>query len=278
MSPKKPRRRRKKPEPSKALATLKTVGRATGRAAGFLSDKAAAAWHAIDPDVRQHVADLPLLATTMVGSRAQPIEPRPEGAHRLILCLHGLAGHPQNFLPLRTFFRIYGWTRVYSFSYDDSAPLERSAERFVALADEVLRVNALPRDTRFDLVAHSMGGIVARIALLDPAFARRVHRMVTVGAPHQGTLAARFLATPRALDLRPESPLMRRLSVQVPWPGPPTLPPLVAFYSRADILMLPAATATLEGADNREIPGVSHSGYLVWPRALAQVKAALDEA
>ncbi len=256
-----------------AWEALKLSGRATGRAAAWVGRKASAAYLSIDPDVRLHVADLPLAATTMLGPRIADIAPMPDDGHRVVVCVHGLAGHRQNFFPLRAYLRLHGRQRSYSLGYDDDEPLEVAASALVRAAAEIRRVNELADDVKVDLVAHSMGGIVARLALLDPAFAAQVHTFVTLGTPHQGTLAARYLATPRSLDLRPGSPILQRLSAQVPWAPP--LPTLIAFHSPADILMLPASTASLPGADNRELANVSHSGYLVRPRVLAQVETAL---
>jgi pimeloyl-ACP methyl ester carboxylesterase len=253
------------------------IGRGTRSAAIFVGKKIADAYLAIDPDVRKHVADLPLFAPMMLGSREVPITALPADGKRPVVCVHGLSGHPQNFFGLRLFLRLLGRTRFYAFGYDDSLPLEKSAADLAGAVAEIVRVNDLQSDAKIDLVAHSMGGIVARLALLDPQFASRIETFITIASPHGGTLAARFLATPRALDLRPDSVLWKRLSDQTPWPGPPRYPRLIAFWSSSDVMMLPATTATLQGADNREVNNVSHTGYLTRPRVLRQICAALDE-
>ena len=256
-----------------AWEALKLSGRATGRAAAWVGRKASAAYLSIDPELGVRVAELPLADTTMVGPRVADAAAMPDDGHRVVVCVHGLAGHRQNFFPLRAYLRIHGRHRAYSLGYDDDEPLETAAIALVRAVEDIRRVNERAEDVKVDLVAHSMGGIVARLALLDATFAARVHTFVTLGTPHQGTLAARYLATPRSLDLRPGSPIFQRLAAQVPWAPP--LPTLIAFHSPADILMLPASTASLPGADNRELANVSHSGYLVRPRVLAQVEVAL---
>jgi pimeloyl-ACP methyl ester carboxylesterase len=254
------------------VEALSVAGKATASAAAWLGRGAAAAYQAVDPDVRTHLGDLPLLATTTLGRRDTPIEAQPDDGRAPIVCVHGLAGHPQNFVGLRAVTWLFGRRRFYSLGYDEREPLERAAEGLARAVEEIARVNALAEDAQVELVAHSMGGLVARLALLEGAFAARVRTFVTLGTPHHGTLAARFLATDRALDLRPGSPLLARIEAQVPWRAPPRL---VAFWSRADILMLPAETARVEGAENRELEGVSHAGYLTRPRALAEVLEAL---
>lgn len=245
----------------------------TGRAAKWVGRKASEAYEAIDPDVRMQLGDLPLAATTMLGARTEPVSAMLDDGHRPVVCIHGMSGHRQNFFPLRAWLRLHERTRVYSFGYDDAEPLDYAVAALVRTVDEIVRVNALDDDAKVDVVAHSMGGLVTRLALLDPSFRDRVATVVTLGTPHQGTLAARYLATPRALDLRPGSAIFEKLAVQLPWAPP--LPRLVALHSTADILMLPPSTATLPGADNRELPKMSHSGYLTRPKALAAIERAL---
>ena len=223
----------------------------------------------LDPDVRLHFADSLLVGPTLIGSRQTHVEPLPDDGYRPLVCVHGLGGHPRNFFPLRALMWVHARKRVYAFAHDES--LDAAAEKLAVAIEAIAKANALAPDAKIDIVAHSMGGLVVRLAMLDPRVASRVHTVVTLATPHHGTHAARFLATPRALDLRPGSPILERIADQVPWKDSR----LVAFWSPADILMLPANTARVEGADNREIPGVSHNGFLVRPRVLGEVERAL---
>jgi pimeloyl-ACP methyl ester carboxylesterase len=260
---------------SKVGKVLATSGRGIASAARVVGRAAKGAFDAIDPDVRMQLADLPLVATTMFGARTETVTPLPDDGHRAIVCVHGLSGHRQNFALLRALLRVHGRTRVYSFGYDDAEALDYAAAGLARTIEEIVKVNALG-DAKVDVVAHSMGGLVTRLALLDHALAPRIHTLVTLGTPHHGTLAARYLGTGRGRDLRPDSELIQRLSAQVPWATP--LPRLVAFYSDADILMLPAHTATMPGADNRPLHGLSHTAYLTRLRALALIERALRDA
>lgn len=253
-------------------AALVTTAKASKTAALFVARSAKDVYFAVDPDVRQSVADLPLAATTMLGAKKGVIEPLPDDGYAPILCIHGLGGHRQNFLPLRALLWVHGRRRVYSVGYDHRAPLEESALELARAAEEIAERNELG-SRKLTVVAHSMGGIVARLALFDAGFRQRVEHLVTLATPHQGTLAARFLATPRALDLRPDSALFDKLNVQLPWSE--ELPRLTAFWSPADIMMLPATTASVPGGDNRELSNVSHTGFLTRPRALACIRDVL---
>jgi len=61
--------------------------------------------------------------------------------------------------------------------------------------------------------------------------------------------------------------VLERLARQVPWRGPPEQPRLVALWSRADVIVLPARSAAVDGAENIEREGLTHSAYLLLPSA-----------
>lgn len=250
------------------------VGSGVALAARAAGRTVASAYHAVDPDVRRHVAQAPLLGLTMLSRRFSRPVPLPDDGCRPVVFVHGLGGHRGNFLPMRAWLRLSGRRRLYAVGLESGVSLEALGERLRAFVDEVLAVNELGPDAQVDLVAHSMGGLVARCALAEPDTARRVASLVTLGTPHGGTHAARYAATHHTLALRPDSPSLRRLADQVPWRLPTRL---VCFWSRADVLMLPATTACVVGAENHELASVTHYGFLLRPSCWRRVGAALTE-
>ena len=99
--------------------------------------------------------------------------------------------------------------------------------------------------------------------------AAQVRRLVTIGTPHHGTMAARF-GKGRALDeLRPDSDIVSRLREQLPWTGPR----LVCLWSEADPFVVPSANAQVSGVTNVELEGLGHCQLLLWP---AGWRAAFD--
>jgi triacylglycerol lipase len=77
------------------------------------------------------------------------------------------------------------------------APIPVRAAKLVEI------LGALPGE-RFNLIAHSMGGLDARYAITRLGLAGRVASLVTIGAPHRGTPLAEFplaRVTARALHL-----------------------------------------------------------------------------
>ena len=257
---------------------LQIAGRALSKAAVTAGQGAAAAWQSVDPDLRRHLLQLPVMGLTMLGRARPPLEALPSDGHRPVVFVHGLGGHRGNFVPMRAYFRYIGRSRTYSVGFAPDLNLDAMALSLRAAIAEVLERNQLPPDAQLDLVAHSMGGLVCRLALEDPQTAARVAHLVTLGTPHAGTHVARFASTGHTLDLRPDSEIVARLRRQVPWRGPPVLPRLTALWSRADMLLLPASTGCVDGAENIEMEGFTHYSYLLHARAWRQVVAELERA
>lgn len=124
------------------------------------------------------------------------------------------------------------------------------------------------------LVGHSMGGLVLRAWLAHAAAPERVHRLVTLGSPHQGTWLARWAHTRNGRQMRPRSPWLQALvhSSQGAWHRH-----FVCFYSNADPIVFPPSHATLDGADNRLLQGLAHV-EMAWTPEVVQAVLALREA
>lgn len=105
------------------------------------------------------------------------------------------------------------------------------------------------------IVAHSMGGLVARKWWARANDMRRVHRLLTLGTPHHGTWLARFAVSTNARQMRIGSPWLQSLQAEEPVHH---ITRMVCFYSHCDNIVFPASTATLLGADSRHLTGVSH--------------------
>jgi triacylglycerol lipase len=109
------------------------------------------------------------------------------------------------------------------------------------------------------IVAHSMGGLVARAWLRSPENRPLVHRVFTIGTPHRGTWLARFAMTLNGLQMQQGSDWLVALA-QDELRASPTSPytGFTCFYSHCDNIVFPPSTATLPGADNRHVSGSAH--------------------
>lgn len=241
-----------------------TVGRGIGRAAVSTHE-------AVDPDARRDLAWMPVVALSSLGPRRRNVAALPDDGHRPVIFVHGLGGYRGNFLPMRTWLRLHGRTRTYAVGLSGRTIPQMAAE-LRSYLDNVVRVNGLTSGQQVDVVAHSMGGLVSRLALRDPDIAQRVHTLVTLGTPHKGTYAARFTGGPLMTALRRDSVLMARLDSDLPWRRSTRL---VCFWSASDPLMQPAETARVQGADNREVASFSHLDWLMRRQAWMDVDAVL---
>ena len=105
------------------------------------------------------------------------------------------------------------------------------------------------------LVGHSMGGLAIRAWLRRFDADARVHRVITIGSPHQGTWLARFGHTTNGLQMRLRNPWLTQLAAD----EPPTRGSLfTCFYGHCDNIVFPAVSGTLPGAVNLHVPGTAH--------------------
>jgi len=252
----------------RVAAAALTAGRAVTRGLLWGAGKVAYGYRAIDPDVQRHLVHGPVVGLGMLLPRERTVIAKPDDGYRPLILVHGMAGDPTNFYALRAYFAAMGRRRVYAIDLADAVDVEAMAIQLRSFLEEVISVNGLGAEAKVDLIAHSQGGIASRIALEEPTFAARIATLVTLGTPHAGTYVARFTATRQGGELRRESPVFARFATQLPWSGPVRL---VAFWSNGDLLVLPAESAAVEGAENIEMVGFSHLAYLLSPRCWQQV-------
>jgi len=100
------------------------------------------------------------------------------------------------------------------------------------------------------IVAHSMGGLVARaFAAQAPG---RVQHIICLGTPHRGTVLARLLPIRTTRQMRPGSEWLRGLAARET-----ESVRLTNIYSEHDNIIVPQANAR-RGDDNISLSGVGH--------------------
>jgi triacylglycerol lipase len=105
------------------------------------------------------------------------------------------------------------------------------------------------------IVTHSMGGLSVRAWLHNRSADDRVHRIITIAAPHQGTALARLATTDVAKRMRMGSPWLTALAAAEP---PSRYQLFTCFYGHCDNIVFPTANGTLPGADNRHVSWSAH--------------------
>ena len=157
----------------------------------------------------------------------------------------------------------------------DLEPMLGDIDGYVPLvARAISELRAKSGKTRVVIVAHSMGGLVAR-AWLRQYGSSAVARVVTLGTPHHGTGLARLGAGRNAEQMRhqpgaaePESAWLRELAAAE---TPATRALFTSIFTHHDNIVAPQTSSVLEGATNVEFSGVGHVAMGRDRRILARV-------
>jgi len=124
------------------------------------------------------------------------------------------------------------------------------------------------------IVAHSMGGLVARAALrrVGPGV---ISHIITIATPHHGTQLARWFHWLPLQQMCPESAWLRTLNAAQE-ADPATA--LASIYSLEDNLIVPARSAALQHARLFELRGFGHVGMLASTEVIECALTALADA
>jgi len=134
-------------------------------------------------------------------------------------------------------------------------PVFGSIDRYVDIIERAVQRIEAATGLPPVMVAHSMGGLATRAWLAACHGDERVHRVITIGTPHRGTLLGRFGHTPNTRQMRIGSEWQQQLAAREP---PHRFERFTCYYGHCDNIVFPASTATLPGADNRHVAGVAH--------------------
>ena len=145
----------------------------------------------------------------------------------------------------------------------DLEPMLAGIDQFVPALHE--RIEAICRKTgeeRIIIVAHSMGGLVARAYLRDHG-ARRILKVITLGTPHRGTGLARFGAGQNVREMLwtgdAENGCCSDWLASLAQCEDTELRPLfVSIFSHQDNIVSPLLSSHLPGARNVEFNGIGH--------------------
>ncbi len=130
-------------------------------------------------------------------------------------------------------------------SIDDCAPAVESAMRQLEQCTGMRPI----------VVAHSMGGLVLRSWWAGHDGDSRVQHAITIASPHHGTVLARWALWRNARQMQRGSPWLKALAGAEPVER---YRRFTCFFGACDNIVFPPLTATLDGADNRHLPGIAH--------------------
>jgi len=188
-----------------------------------------------------------------------------EAAETPILLVHGMVDNRSIFTVLKRGLINRGFGRIETINYPVFTQDIRAAA--ARLGQEVERLVEETGYERLHVVGHSLGGLIARYYVTRLGGDRRVHTLVTLGTPHEGSYLAYAWNSGLMTQLRPGSALLTELAQPVH--GCQTR--FVAYWSDLDQVIVPQRHAALHHDDlnvhNIELHGVGH-GSLPFTRTV----------
>ena len=151
-------------------------------------------------------------------------------------------------------------------------PVFGSIDDYRLLIDNaVKRVTAATGEVPL-LVCHSMGGLAVRAWLMGQPAGGPAYHVVTIGTPHLGTWLARWGRSVNARQMQIGSDWLAHLNESLTEPLPHHF---TCWYSTADNIVFPSSSATLPGADNRQLQGIAHVQMAFLPQVIDETLAKL---
>jgi triacylglycerol lipase len=190
-----------------------------------------------------------------------------------VILVHGYVHNRSGWIVFERQLREAGFTSVHTISY------LRLGEGVPALAERLARrvseVQAATGAAKVHLVAHSLGGIVARWYIEELGGDAVVDAAITLGSPHGGLRWTVAGLEPTLRDLRPGSSVLTRLDADA-LPGPVRW---FAYCSDTDRVVGCRSAQLLPGAldaTNVVIHGQGHLGMLMSTAVARAVTANLE--
>jgi pimeloyl-ACP methyl ester carboxylesterase len=195
----------------------------------------------------------------------------PDAGGPPVLLLHGYgcnSGYWSHLMPRLDRARI-------SHAAVDLEPLTGDIDGYAPLVENAVdALRAAAGADKVIIVAHSMGGLVAR-AWMRACGTDKVARVITLGTPHHGTCLAAFGIGRNAAQMRrqaaaepPECAWLRALGGGEDAAARALV---TSLYTHHDNIVSPQTSSELPGARNRAFGGVGHVALGRNPRVLAAV-------
>jgi len=186
-----------------------------------------------------------------------------------VLFIHGVFHNRSTFAWLKQKMALNGYRHFKEVDLLTSIhPVPRLAEQIASIVSTMQRRYEVPQ---IDVIAHSLGGIIARYYVQAMGGDGILKNLVTLGSPHAGTVWSNYSVLSHLKDLSPNSALMEKLR-EMP---PPQFTRVVAVSGSLDVMVRPAS-AFWPGVRNIQLKRVGHAGLLFSKRVSEIILANLS--
>lgn len=194
-----------------------------------------------------------------------------QGERLPVLMIHGVFHNRSAFAFLKQKLAAKGW---HHFKEMD---LLTSIHSIPVLAEQVAsQTKALLKEyhaPQIDIIAHSMGGVIARYYVQCLGGDGLVRNLITLGSPHQGTHMSRLSVLPHIREMRPGSHTMKELNAL----PPPRFTRVTSISGSLDLVMLNKNSTHWAGVRNIHLKKVGHAGLLFSKRVFQIIVSHLSE-
>jgi pimeloyl-ACP methyl ester carboxylesterase len=158
------------------------------------------------------------VAATDARKALREMRQSPRALERPVVIVHGLGPPVGSWAIERELRRLTGDDRVLTVTYDYLGSFEHARRQLVEQVEKQFPSDDPAATREVDIVAISMGGLVARYAAAPPEEVAgkrlKVARLFTISSPHRGAVMAALPAVlgRTQLDLREHSPFIRELA------------------------------------------------------------------
>lgn len=181
-----------------------------------------------------------------------------------VVFIHGYMQNRVNFLGLARALTKAHLGPLYGFNYPFTSDIVASAKRLARFVEGVRKETGRPQ---VDLVAHSLGGLVALEYIHSDEGRASVRRCITVASPHAGVKFSGPMIGVSGTQMRKGGPYLKEREERIV--GIPTL----SIFSAHDNIVYPPATSALaaRGGTDFEVRELGHLAILFAPVVAAEV-------
>ena len=210
------------------------------------------------------------LLTSALAFFDAPPAAKPNPEFNPVILVHGIHSNSRDMTRMARHFRA-GGREVFTPDLTPNGGQATIEELGRQLADYAAK--HVPRGRKFDLVGFSMGGLVSRYYVQRLGGAAHVAHLVTIAAPHHGTVLARLNSRPGAVEMRRDSAFLRDLAKDN---ATLSRVKFTAFYTPLDLVVMPASSAEMPQARNVRVWASLHPSFILEKRCIRAVAAAIS--
>lgn len=217
--------------------------------------------------IREWVVSIAVVPLLLLGLRPAPAPaPHPTTESRVpVLLLHGYDMNRATMWPLAAYLHARGWKWAHAVNHATwDNPIAAHARQ---VAEHIQALQVASGAPQVDIVAHSMGGIIAAWYATRMNGAANIRRIVTIGTPWLGTHLARLGWRAESRDMQPGGSVIADIQ--------DLTVPVTCIWTQCDLVVVPARNSVRPQAKVVEIPVAGHLDMLVDGRVFAAVRDAL---